>query len=450
MARMEEQPWLSDAARAFRADALAELEALGLDELDDELHRLVAEQERHVDEECVVLYAGTNALNPRVARLLASTISARPNLGHPGDKLNRGMAHAERLEVLADLVARRLLRARHVELRVASGSLANLYAYMATTRPGDRILAFTDAAAGHPTHGPDGAAGLYGLEVHELPFDAARMDVDVDRLFVTASRVEPRLMIVAGSMCLHPYALADVRAVADAVGATVLYDAAHMGGLIAGGRFQDPLGEGAHVLTGSTYKSFGGPAAAFVATDAPGLAERLDRIAFPGLTANFDLARTAALALAMLDLAAFGEAYADAQIENARALAAALAEAGVDVFTCDRGPTSSQHVAIAAHRYGGATPAARALEAANVLCSTIGLPLPEIRGDANALRLGTQEVTRRGMGPAEMAEIAELVARVLVREEDPASVRLAAVDLRGRFQGLAFVRPAPAHAGLAR
>ena len=74
---------------------------LGLDELDDELHRLVAEQERHVDEECVVLYAGTNALNPRVARLLASTISARPNLGHPGDKLNRGMAHAERLEVLA-------------------------------------------------------------------------------------------------------------------------------------------------------------------------------------------------------------------------------------------------------------------------------------------------------------------------------------------------------------
>jgi hypothetical protein len=93
-----------------------------------------------------------------------------------------------------------------------------------------------------------------------------------------------------------------VRAVADEVGAHVLYDAAHMGGLIAGGRFQQPLQEGAHAITGSTYKSFGGPPSGMILTDDPVLAERLDAIAFPGLTANFDLARQAALALAALDL----------------------------------------------------------------------------------------------------------------------------------------------------
>ena len=127
----------------------------------------------------------------------------------------------------------------------------------------------------------------------------------------------------------------------------------------------------------------------------------------------------------MLDLAAFGEAYADAQIENARALAAALAEAGVDVFSCERGPTSSQHVAIAAHRYGGGTAAARGARGRErPVCSTIGLPLPRAsrrRERAAPRHAGGDAARPRARG--EMAEIAELVARVLVREEDPASVQ---------------------------
>jgi glycine hydroxymethyltransferase len=428
-----DHPWLGAEARAFREEHAPRLAALSTDQLDIELHRLVRDQARHTDDECLVLYAGTNAPNPRLAGVASSTVGSRPNLGHPGAKHNRGMDAGSQLELLAQEAICRLYGCRYAELRVGSGSLANLYVYMATARPGDRILAFSDAAAGHPTHHAEGAAGLYGLEVHELPYDAEQMDVDLPRLAAVAADLRPKLIIVGGSMCLHPYDVRGVRAVADEVGAHVLYDAAHMGGLIAGGRFQQPLAEGAHAITGSTYKSFGGPPSGMILTDDPVLAERLDQIAFPGLTANFDLARQAALALAALDLLQYGAAYADGQIANARALAAALAERDVAVLEVPgKGATSSQHVALPMADPHGA---ARLLEAANVLVSEIGVPT------GGALRLGTQELTRRGLEPDGTAAIAEAMARVLVRREAPDSVRPDVIALRRQLgSAVRFVR----------
>jgi len=413
-----------------------------LDRLDDELHRLVVAQERHVEEDSIVLYAGTNTPNPRLARLLGSSIGSRPNLGSPGDTYNRGMDDGSRISVLANDLLCRLFRCRFAETRVPSGSIANLYAFLATTTPGDRVMAFSDAAAGHPTHHANGAAGLAGLEVHDVAFDVSRMDVDLAGLREQAGRLRPRLIIVAGSMCLFPYDVAGVREIADEVGAYVLYDAAHMGGMIAGGRFQQPLAEGAHLMTGSTYKSFGGPPSGMVLTDSPELAERLDAVAYPGLTANFDLARTAGLALAAMDLIEHGEAYADACLADAIALAAALAAAGVAVYDVpERGHTASQHVAVAAAPHGGdGNELARRLEGANVLASSIGLPLPEGPSGANALRFGTQELARWGMTPADMPAVAALVARVLVSGEDPASVRPDTVALRHQFRTRHFIR----------
>jgi glycine hydroxymethyltransferase len=243
-------------------------------------------------------------------------------------------------------------------------------------------------------------------------------------------------------MCLFPYDVAGVRAIADGVGAAVLYDAAHMGGIIAGGRFQAPLAEGAHLMTGSTYKSFGGPASGMILTNDSLLAERLDAIAYPGLTANFDLARQAALGLAVLDLLAFGASYADACIANAVTLADALTERGVAVHRpSGRGgaATSSQHVAIDARGYGGGDAASKQLEPANLLCSSIGLPLPGWPAADAGLRLGTQELTRRGMGSAEMRHVADLMSRVLVGGVDPNVVRREVIDLRRSFTDLHYV-----------
>ncbi len=434
--------WLPAEVAAFIDRHAARYDAMRLDDLDRELHRLVGAHERLVDHDCINLYAGTNIPNPRVSALLGSTLGSRPNLGHPGAKYNKGMVHAEQLEIMLSTLLKKLFNARFVEHRVGSGSLANLYAYMATCKPGDAIMAFSDAAAGHPTHHEIGAAGLYGLKVHDVPFDVARMDIDADGLRKAAKRIRPKLIIVAGSMCLFPYNLAAVRAVADEIGAYVLYDAAHMGGLIAGGQFQQPLVEGADLMTGSTYKSFGGPPSGMILTNSAELAERLNRIAFPGLTANFDLSRTAAMIVAVMDLLEFGPAYAAACIANAQSLAAAMDRHGLAVFKpSGREPfTTSQHVALNAIPYGGGNAASARIEPANILFTSIGLPLPEVSGDANGIRIGAQEITRWGFQPADMERIAELIARVLVKKEEATRVRPDVTALRHRFQDLHFIR----------
>jgi glycine hydroxymethyltransferase len=268
------------------------------------------------------------------------------------------------------------------------------------------------------------------------------MDVDVDDLRRLARDARPKLIIVAGSMCLFPYDVAAVRAIADEIGAWVLYDAAHMGGLIAGGAFQQPLSEGAHLMTGSTYKSFGGPPSGMVLTTEAQLAERLDHIAYPGLTANFDAAKTAALALATMDLLEHGRAYAQQMIANAQALAEALAAQGVAVFkpAARDGFTVSQHVALDARPYGGGNRASEHVERANILFTSIGLPLPAAANDANGIRIGTQEVTRWGMREEAMRAVARLVARVLARGEAPERVRADAVALRAQYQRLHYIR----------
>src|SRR5260370_2772516 len=194
------------------------------------------------------------------------------------------------------------------------------------------------------------------------------MAIDVDRLRKGARRLQPKLITLAGSLCLFPYAVREARQIADEVGAYVLYDAAHMGGIIAGGRFQQPLAEGAHLMTMSTYKAYGGPPAGLVLTTEKALAERIDQIAYPGLTANFDLGKTAALALATLDLLEHGRDYAAMCIENARALGSALAAEGLPVHGVEgRGHTESHHLALHAAPFGAGQRASHRLAQANLL-----------------------------------------------------------------------------------
>jgi glycine hydroxymethyltransferase len=444
------RPWHSPAAKEFASEVEARLHGLPLRETSAHLFALVDKQERQINERCLNLYAGTNVPNPRAARLLGSSIGSRPNLGSPGDTYNRGMDAGSEISLVVDQLIGSLFGAAFTETRVASGSIANQYVYFATCKPGDHIIAFSDAAAGHVTHHAAGASGRLGLITHDAAWDDARMDVDLPRFADQVEQIRPRLVIVAGSMCLFPYAVSSVRAIADRVGATVLYDAAHMGGMIAGGRFQDPLAEGAHVMTGSTYKSFGGPPSGMIVTNDAGLAERLDAIAYPGFTANFDLAKTAALGLAAIDLHTYGRAYAAQCIANAQALAGALRTEGVDVFFVPGrsdhpdllgGPpfTVSQHMALAAGEYGGGNAAAKVLEQANILCSSIGLPLAPIAGEANGLRLGTQELTRWGLRETDMARVAHLFADALLVRRDVRAIASDVTAMKSEFSTVHFV-----------
>ncbi len=448
--RLGPRPWNSSSARAFATATFDRLGALASEAIDAHLHALVETQERHVNERCLNLYAGTNIANPRMASLLGSSIGGRPNLGSPGDTYNRGMDGGSEISLLTDALIGSLFGADFVETRVPSGSIANQYAYLATCKPGDAIVAFSDAAAGHVTHHGAGAAGWLGLVTHDAPWNAESMDVDLDEFARQIDRVKPKLVIMAGSMCLFPYAVKHVRALSDAVGAFVLFDAAHMGGMIAGRRFQDPLREGAHLMTGSTYKSFGGPPSGMILTNDPMLAERLDAIAYPGFTANFDLAKTAALGLAALDMHTYGMAYANQCIANAQALAHHLAGEGVDVFDVpgraghadlhgSHPYTVSQHIALGAAAYGGGNAAARKLEKANILCSSIGLPRPPIEEEANGIRLGTQELTRWGLREHDMEAVARLFADALLARRSCESIAADVAALRQQFATVHFV-----------
>jgi glycine hydroxymethyltransferase len=434
--------WLPAGCAAEIRRIEATLRDLGSsDDIEARILDLVGAHERLLDRESIGLNAGTNIMNPRAAALLSRSLGNRPSLGYPGDKYEMGMEHAAEIEVIAESLVKRLFDAPFAEIRVGSGALANLYAFMATCEPGDRIMAFGPEMGGHATHQPEGAAGLYGLEIHAVPFDYRQMAIDLDRLRSEAKRLRPKLITVAGSLCIYPYPVRQIREIAEEVGALVLYDAAHMGGMIAGKRFQKPLAEGAHLMTMSTYKAFGGPPSGLVLTIDEELARRLDKIAYPGLTANFDLGKTAALAIAVLDLLEFGEAYAARCIANAQALAVALESRGIAVHSAPgRAYTESHHLGLPAAPFGGGQRAARRLAEASIMLCGIGLPLPSVAGDLNGIRIGTQEVTRLGMDAATMEDIAGFIARIVVKGDRPESVRNDVVAFRRDYQTLHYVR----------
>lgn len=405
----------------------------------DRIEALIVKNGDIHDRACFNLNPATNIMNPRAEAALARGLGSRPSLGYPGDKYEMGLEAIEEIEVIAAELAAEVFGAKYAEIRVGSGALANLYGFMALAKPGDAIIAPPPSIGGHVTHHADGCAGLYGLVTHAAPVDADGYSLDLAGLRELALKVRPKVMTVGGSLNLFPHPVAGVRAIADEVGAKVLFDAAHQCGIIAGGVWANPLREGAHLMTMSTYKSLGGPAGGLIVTDDAAIAERLDRIAFPGLTANFDAAKSAALALTLLDWREYGAAYGRAMVDLAQALAAELAGLGLPVFGAGRGMTQSHQFAIAAAAFGGGQAASKTLRKAGFLACGIGLPLDEVAGDLNGLRIGTPELVRRGVTPADAPALAALIAEGL-RSNDPASVAPRTAALRAGFQGLHYMR----------
>ncbi|HEU5265121.1 MAG TPA: hypothetical protein VFU35_00415, partial [Jatrophihabitans sp.] len=139
----------------------------------DQRQRRLAELIEHNDRihnlECVNLNPATNVMNPKAEAMLAARLGSRPSLGYPGDKYEMGLEAIEQIEVLAAELAAEVFGARYAEVRVGSGALANLYAFMATCRPGDTIIVPPPAVGGHATHHAQGAAGWYGLNVVPAP-----------------------------------------------------------------------------------------------------------------------------------------------------------------------------------------------------------------------------------------------------------------------------------------
>jgi glycine hydroxymethyltransferase len=437
---LQSRPWVPRDPENYIQTLVRRFASQSPEQNERDLHAFVEENRVIHERDCFNLNPATNAINPKAEALLASGVGSRPSLGYPGDKYEMGLEGVEKIEVLAAELVAQVFDSRYAEIRVASGALANLYAYMVAAKPGDVVFVPPATVGGHFSHHTNGAAGMYGVVPHLMKLDAHGYTVDLDALREDALRLRPKVITLGQSLNLFPHPVKEAREIADEVGALLLFDAAHLCGLIAGRAWQQPLEEGAHLMTMSTYKSLAGAAGGLIVTNEAEIAQKLDAIAYPGLTANFDAGKSASIAMTMLDWQAHGRPYAAEMVKTAKAFATALADEGLPVYARDRGMTTSHQFALEAHDFGGGQAMAKLLRRANVLACGIGLPLPEIDGDVNGLRMGTPELVRWGMSSEETQHLASFIADVLLRRKAPEEVASAVTDYRRRFNTLHFVR----------
>jgi glycine hydroxymethyltransferase len=365
------------------------------------------------EKDCFNLNPATNVMNPRAEAFLSCGIGSRPSLGYPGDKYEMGLEAIEEIEVIASSLVAEIFCSKFAEIRVPSGAMANLFSFMAVCKPGDTIIVPPASIGGHVTHHNPGCAGLFGLNIIEAPIDKDYYTVDIDQLRELALRERPKLITLGGSLNLFQHPVSAVSSIAKEVGATLLFDAAHQCGLIAGNAWENPLDLGADIVTMSTYKSLGGPPGGAIVTNNAEIAEKIDSIAFPGMTANFDAAKSAALAVTMLDWKEFGKQYVTEMVLMSKTLASSLEEYDIPIFFGALGHTQSHQFAVLAEEFGGGQRASKLLRKSGFLACGIGLPVKDLVGDMNGLRFGTPELVRWGMQAKHSNKLAGLVAKAL-------------------------------------
>ncbi len=303
--------------------------------------------------------------------------------------------------------------------------IGNMAVYHALAQPGDRVMTAAQPFGGHSSNRHDGPAGTRGVEIFDIPFDPETLEVDLDKFEEEAGRIRPKLVVMGMSMTLFPLPVRAMVKIIEQWGGCFVYDGAHQAGLIAGGQFQDPLREGAAVLTGSAGKTFSGPQSGMIMWNDSVLTEPLTEAIFPVLAATHQVNRVAALAVSAAEMLEYGGVYMAQIVKNAKAFGKALETQGIPVLGAERGYSETHQVIANVREFGGGLDVAHKLAEANLITNKNLIPgdMPEDWDRPSGLRIGTIEVTRLGLMEADMADIAEFMARVLVKDEDTSSVR---------------------------
>ncbi|HTZ62107.1 MAG TPA: serine hydroxymethyltransferase [Thermoplasmata archaeon] len=380
------------------------------------LAALVRAHDRWRGREVFNLLASENAVSPTARRYLASDLAGRYTLplttefaGETIDNSYTGTRYTDQIEALANAAAARVFRAKCATVRPLSGHIAALSALAPLVPPKSTILAIAPAEGGYDGYAPGYVPALLGYTVRPLPADGAGLRVRSEVAVDTIRAERPTAVVLGQSFFLFPYPLREIAEAAHAIGALVFYDASHVLGLIAGGQFQDPLREGADVVFGSTHKSFPGPQGGLLVTDREDLFAQLDPALVWRVFDNAHWHRIAALAQTLLELERCGVEYATTVVDDARALAASLHALGVPLVGEDDGFTRSHQIhldrAALRERHGIAPGAfARRLERQRLLIDLVG-------------RIGTAEIARLGLTPADMPRLADLLVRGGLRRE---------------------------------
>jgi glycine hydroxymethyltransferase len=365
------------------------------------------------------LIASENITSISVREALASDLSHRYAEGLPGKRLYEGCKFIDQIENITIDLSKKLFNAEHSNVQPVSGVVANIAAFFALADYGDRMMALEVPFGGHISHANVSAAGIRGLKVSAHPFDQQRMNIDPEAMKKDIIEKKPKIVLLGGSLFLFPHPVEDAREAADEVDAQVMYDGAHVLGLIGGGKFQDPLAEGADLLVGSTHKTLPGPQGGIIlCTDV--LKDIIDEAVFPGVVSNHHLHHLAALGIALAEMMEFGQDYADQIIRNAKALAQNLHELGFNVLCEDLDFTESHQVAMDVSNIGSAAKIAKTLEKNNIILNKNLLPWDDVNQSNNpsGIRVGTQELTRRGLKESHMAEVAEFIKKVAIDEKN--------------------------------
>src|SRR5512143_1287516 len=411
-------------------------------EMQDAVTAAVRRNEDWRGQRCINLLAPEAPTSPAVRALLSVEIGTRAAEGNIGT-VNRWFAdtqYIDEIEALCVELLKKVFRARYADHRLVASMLGNLTVYTALTEPGDVIMSVAQPFGGHSSNRPDGPAGVRGLKIVDVPMDPVELEVDLDLFRRMAPLVRPKLVTLGLSMTLFPFPIRAMHEVVAEWGGRIFFDGAHQLGLVAGGQFQDPLREGAAVMTGSAGKTFSGPQSGIIVWDDPNLTPPITHSIFPVLAATHQVNRVAALAVSAAEMIEFGQTYMAQIVRNAQALGAALEKRGIPVLGSRKGYTRTHQVIANAHAFGGGLDVAHLLARANIVTNKNLIPsdTPEDWDRPSGLRMGTIEVTRYGMREREMETIADFMARILVEKQSPDAVVEDVIEFRQAYQTLFY------------
>ncbi|KQZ13302.1 MULTISPECIES: serine hydroxymethyltransferase [unclassified Mesorhizobium] len=382
-----------------------------LEEIDPDIFGAIRNElgrQRHEIE----LIASENIVSRAVLEAQGSIMTNKYAEGYPGKRYYGGCQFVDVAEEIAIERAKKLFDCKFANVQPNSGSQMNQAVFLALLQPGDTFMGLDLNSGGHLTHGSP--VNMSGKWFKVVSYGVRKDDhlLDMDEIEKQAHETKPKLILAGGTAYSRIWDWKRFREIADAVGAWLMVDMAHIAGLVAGGVHPSPLPH-AHVVTTTTHKSLRGPRGGMILTNDEDIAKKMNSAVFPGLQGGPLMHVIAAKAVA------FGEAlqpsfktYAENVAANARTLASTLQETGLDIVS---GGTDN-HLMLVDLRPKNATGkrAEAALGRANITCNKNGIPFdPEKPFVTSGVRLGTPAGTTRGFGKAEFTEIGMLIAEVL-------------------------------------
>jgi glycine hydroxymethyltransferase len=409
----------------------------------DEVIKIIEEHSKWRREQCINLIASESVMSPLAEKVFVSDFGGRYNEHTGSERHYKGTEHAYNIEEFCNNLFKKKFNTKFVDVRPISGGIANLAVFTAFTKPGDILVSPGIPNGAHVSHTEWGLAGVRGLKNFDMVFDSEKMNINVEKTIELIKKVKPKLVIFGASMFLFPHPIKEIKDSIDE-NIKIMYDSAHVLGLIYNKKFQNPLREGADFITSSTHKTFQGPQGGIVIGN-DNLDQKdwkkLQTAIFPGIVYNFHIHRFPSLAVTALEMNEFGEEYSRQVIKNAKMLARALTKQGFEVLCPNLDFTESHQVLLNVKEYGGGKTVADLLESSNIICNKMALPLDSDRDatqNPSGIRLGVQEMTRFGMKEQHMETISSFFRDLLIDNREVEKVKKEVIDFRKPFQQIMY------------